>query len=122
MKHILLLAFASVSLLAADATGKWTGTLTLASPSGGESPGPALLILQQTGSKLTGTAGPDADSQLPIQNGTTENGTLTFELAPNGGPVMKFVLKQLGDEIKGDVEGERAGQKQTAKLAVKRDK
>jgi hypothetical protein len=122
MKPILVLVFAAASLLAADATGKWTGTLTIVSAYGGDNPGPALLVLQQDGAKLTGTAGPDVNSQLPIQNGKAENGTLTFELAPASGAIIKFVLKLDGDEIKGDIEGDRGGQKQTGKLAVKRDK
>jgi hypothetical protein len=122
MGRILLFAMAAVNLLAADATGKWTGTLTIATAYGGENPGPAYLVLQQDGKKLTGTAGPNAGEQLPIQNGAAEDGRLTFEIAPQGGAVIKFVLKQDGDEIKGDVEGDRGGQKQSAKLAVKRDK
>ena len=35
---------------------------------------------------------------------------------------MKFALKLEGEEIKGDVSRERDGQKQTAKIAVKRIK
>jgi hypothetical protein len=122
MKPILFLMFTAASLLAADATGKWTGTLTIVSAYGGENPGPALLVLQQDGPKLTGTAGADVNSQLPIQNGAAENGRLTFEIAPPSGAIIKFILKQDGDEIKGEVEGDRGGQKQTGKLAVKRDK
>jgi len=118
MKHILLLTFAAVSLMAADATGSWSGTLTTPDK---DDPGPALLILKQEGIKLTGTAGPDANEQHAIENGKAENGTITFELPRENG-VMKFTLKQEGDEIKGDITRERDGEKQTAKLAVKRDK
>jgi hypothetical protein len=35
---------------------------------------------------------------------------------------MRFNLKHEGDEIKGDVTRERDGEKQTGKLAVKREK
>ena len=118
MKHILLLTFAAVSLMAADATGTWTGTLTAPDRS---DPGPALLVLKQDGVKLTGTAGPDASEQHAIENGKAENGSLTFEVPRENG-VMKFTLKQEGDEIKGDITREREGEKQTAKLAVKREK
>ncbi len=120
MKTILLLAFAAASLFAADATGKWIGTLTPVGEGGG-SGGPALLILKQDGTKLTGTAGPDASEQHDIQNGKAENGNLTFDL-PAGPGVMKFALKQTGEEIKGDITAEREGQKRSATLVVKRDK
>ena len=77
-------------------------------------------MLKQEGSKLTGTAGPNAGEQHPMQEGKAENGSLTFELAAGSG-MMKFKLKQEGDEIKGDVTRERQGEKKTAKLAVKRE-
>ncbi len=119
MRPILLLLLATAGLLAADATGTWTGTLTPSSPEG-EQPRPAHLVLKQEGTKLTGTAGPDASEQHPIENGTAENGKLTFEV--QSGTVMKFNLKHEGDEIKGDIKRERDGRLQTAKLAVKRQK
>ena len=117
MKYMILLTIAAASLIAADATGKWTGTLTT-----DEKPGPALLVLKQEGSIVTGTGGPDAGEQHAIQNGKAENGNITFELLSTGGRILKFVLRQEGDEIKGDVTRERDGQTQRARLAVKRDK
>jgi hypothetical protein len=36
--------------------------------------------------------------------------------------MMKFVLKQQGEEISGDISAERDGQKMNAKLALKREK
>ena len=115
MTHVLLLALATVTLTAADATGTWTGTLT---PADGQ-PSPAHLVLKQDGETLTGTAGPNSGEQRPIRNGRAENGTLTFEVA-NDETVMKFTLKQDGEEITGDITREREGQTQRAKLAVKR--
>ena len=117
MKYVLFVALAAVSVVAADATGKWTGTLT---PSDGQ-PRPAHLVLKQDGVKLTGTAGPDESEQNQIQNGKAENGKLTFEVAA-GEAVMKFALKQDGDEMTGDITRERDGQMQTAKMTVKRVK
>jgi hypothetical protein len=119
MKHIFLAALAAVGLMAADATGKWTGKLIVPS-SDGEQDRPAHLVLKQTGATLTGTAGPDAGEQHPLQNGKAENGVLTFEV-PTGETVMMFTLKHEGDEIRGTITRERDGQKQTAKLELKRD-
>lgn len=117
MLHLLLIAVTSLALTAADATGKWSGNLTIADGDG--QPRPAYLVLKQDGDKLSGTAGPDANEQHPIQNGKVENDTLTFELA-NENSVMKFRLKQEGDAITGDITRERDGQTQAAKLSVRR--
>lgn len=117
MKYILALALTAMGLLAADATGTWTGTFA---PNGQEQ-GPAQLVLKQDGAKLTGTAGPGPNEQHEIQNGRSEDGKITFEVATGSG-TMKFILKQNGDEIKGDVSREGEGQVQTAKVAVTRSK
>jgi hypothetical protein len=118
MRNLCLLALTAVSLLGADATGKWTGNLIVGSD-GGERTMPAQLVLKQEGTKLTGTAGPNDGEQHPIEKGKVEDGTLTFEV-PTGETVMKFSLKQDGDSIKGTITREREGQTQTAKLEVKR--
>jgi hypothetical protein len=121
MKYVLCLILAAVNLVAADATGKWTGTLTVRTPEGSERAMPARLELKQEGAKLSGTAGEDASDRHPIENGKAEGGRLTFEVS-TGETTMKFALNHEGDEIKGDITRERDGQLQTAKLAVKRDK
>ena len=115
MKQLLILLVAATSLLAADATGTWTGTFT---PSGKEE-GPALLVLKQQGTALTGTAGPNSDEQREIQHGKVENGVLTFEISGEEA-TMKFVLHQKGDDLEGEATRESDGQHQTAKLAVHR--
>jgi hypothetical protein len=120
MKHIILLAFAAASLLGADVTGKWTGSLIVPAPEGGEQARPAHLVLKQDGAKVTGTAGPNATEQHEIQNGKIEDGNLTFDVA-TGETTMKFSVKHEGDEIKGTITRVRDGETQTAKLAVKRD-
>ena len=117
MTRLVVIALAAATLVAADVTGSWRGTLT---PDGGDA-GPALLILKQEGNALTGTAGPDENERHPISKGTVDNDTVAFEVETPGG-VMKFALKQKDDELTGDVTRERDGQQQTAKLAVKRTK
>jgi hypothetical protein len=108
-------------MIGADATGSWTGTLTETTAGDGK-PGPAHLVLKPDGAQLTGTAGPDASSQVPIADGKVEGSSLTFSVVQGNGPVMKFTLKLEGDEITGDVRGEGAGHTRTAKLSVRRDK
>ena len=121
VKHLFLTIVAAASLMAADATGRWTGTMTTNSAADGPSERPAYLVLKQAGTELTGTAGPNSDHQMPIQNGKAVDGALTFEV-PAGAGVMRFKLKQAGDEIQGEITRERDGQSDTAKLAVKREK
>ncbi|MBX5496563.1 MAG: hypothetical protein IRZ15_14615 [Bryobacteraceae bacterium] len=118
MKSIFLLMIAAVPLIAADVTGKWSGTLTVSTPDG-EKPGPAYLVLKQEGAAVTGTAGPNEEEQYAIQNGKAEDGKLTFEVGRDD-RVMKFVLRYESDEIKGDVSREHEGKLQTGKLAVRR--
>ena len=123
MKTLLLLALSSalsLSAWAAELTGTWTGDL-VAQRDGEERKSTAHLVLKQEGSKITGTAGPNADEQHPILKGRIEEGKLLFEVEREGG-VISFVLTQENDEIKGDITMQREGGTRTAKLSVKRQK
>jgi hypothetical protein len=120
VKQLILITLAAAALMAADATGKWTGTLTVTTDEGTPKPGGAYLVLKQEGNKLTGTAGPAVNEQRPLQNGKTEGGKITFELA-TGPKLMRFTLQHEGDVITGDVTQEHGGETRTAKLAVKRE-
>lgn len=116
-KILTLFALAACTLAGADATGKWSGNLSMQAPDGAAQTRPAYLVLKQEGAKLTGTAGPSADEQYDIQDGKAEDGRLTFTVAQNG---MNFSLKLDGDEITGEITRERNGETQRAKLEVKR--
>jgi len=118
MKPLLLFILAAVSLIAADATGTWTGSLIIVQD-GAEQSRPAHLVLKQEGTKVTGTAGPDESEQHVIKNGEVSDGTITFSV-PREEFDMKFTLKQDGDEIKGEITRERNGRRETAKVILKR--
>lgn len=118
----LVLFLFSGALLAADASGRWIGSFTMTARDGESHPGTALLMLKQEGAVLTGTAGPNENDQKTIQHGKAEEGVITFTLEPHEGAVMRFTLKQAGDEMTGDIRGEREGEAMTAKLVVKREK
>src|ERR1041384_7588873 len=108
MRRTLMIFLACVfTLTAADVTGKWTGTFT---PDGGDQ-GPALLILEQKGESLTGTAGPDDSQRFDIINGKVTGDTVTFQ-TDSGNSVMKFELTLKGEGLSGQVSRERDGQKQ----------
>ncbi len=115
MRLITLCLLAAATSLAADSTGKWSGTIQVP-----DRTVPAYLVLKQEGTTLTGTAGPSAENQNPIRNGKVEDGKLSFE-APAGNATMKFVLEQKGDELAGDVTRDRDGQTETAKIQLKRE-
>jgi hypothetical protein len=91
MKLMASVVFVStaVTLIAADATGTWTGTFV---PTGPEA-GAVHLILKQEGTKLTGTVGPRAEDQHEIQNGKAIDGKLTFDVVVKDA-TMKFMLHQ----------------------------
>lgn len=120
IRSFVLFILTAATLLGADVTGKWTGTLTPVGDGGGQS-FPTLLVLKQEGAKLTGTAGPDASEQHAIQSGKVEGANVTFDLTAGGG-ALKFVLKLTGDQMTGDATRESDGKKQSAKVALKRDK
>ena len=118
MSHLLLALITAVTLLAADLTGTWKGTLT----PDGRDPGPALLVLQQDGTSVTGTVGESEDTDRhPIRSGTIQGDLVTFDIEMAEGS-MKFELRLKGDELTGGVTRERDGQTRKAMLAVKRSK
>ena len=122
MKRILvcfLLAVAAAAIaMAADVTGKWTGTLT---QENGEAH-TALLVLKQDGAAITGTAGPDENEQLPIQTGKIDGNKVVLEISPNEGAIYHLELVLDGDHLKGDVTAKRDDETMTAKLDVSRTK
>ena len=105
------------ALTAADVSGKWTGTFA---PEGGDE-GPALIILEQKGDTITGTAGPDENQRREISNAKLIGDKLTFDIGREDGS-MKFVLTLKGEELSGQASREREGQRQTAAVKVTRTK
>lgn len=110
MKKILVCSFLSVAMAlvaaAADVSGKWSGSLT---PEGGQSNG-AFAVLKQSGSTITGTAGPDEGQQWPDLKGTIRGDKVTVEVkSPEDGTVYKCDLVLMGDHLKGEVSATGSG-------------
>jgi hypothetical protein len=114
----LLIALFAMTAFAADVTGKWSGTFA---PEG-ENPSGAFVVLKQSGTTLTGTAGPDAEQQWPITNGKIQGNKITGEVASPEGMVFKMDLTVTGDQIKGEVNATRDGQPMKAKVELTRQK
>jgi hypothetical protein len=116
----LILALA-ITAAAADVTGKWSGTFTVTGPDGsaGES-NPAFLILKQSGSTLTGTAGSDEAEQFPIENAKIENNKITGTVNPSDGATYTVSLTVDRDRITGEVTVSQGGQTMKGKIELKR--
>ena len=114
----LLIALFAMTAMAADVTGKWKGSFA---PEG-QDPSGAFAILKQSGTTLTGTAGPEEDRQWPLVNGKVVGNKVTGEVTSPDGIVFKLDLMLEGDHLKGDVNGMRDGQPMKAKIDLTRVK
>jgi len=120
MIRFALLLFLSVVALAADLTGKWSGTFDEILPDGSaKSIGGAYMDLKVSGETVTGTAGPDEAHQNAISNGKLAGNKLTFEVAQGQG-ILRFDLTFDGESIKGRVAAERDGERKAGRVDLKR--
>ncbi|HEX6971424.1 MAG TPA: hypothetical protein VF234_04335, partial [Limnochordia bacterium] len=108
----------TMTALAADATGKWSGSFA---PEG-QNPSGAFVILKQAGTALTGSAGPDEGEQWPLKNGKIVGNKITGEVTSPDGVVYKLDVVLDGDHMKGDVSASREGQAIKAKIELTRQK
>ena len=113
-----LFAMFAMTALAADVTGKWTGSF---SPEG-QDPSNATVILKQTGTSVTGSAGPDEGQQWPLTNGKLVGNKLTGEVSSPDGMVFKLDLTLDGDRITGEVAMTHDGQTMKGKIDLTRAK
>ena len=111
----ILLLFVSTAV-AVDLSGKWSGTFRA---TGADHDVPQLFILKQDGSKLTGSGGPDASEQYPIENPRIDDDKVTFEIT-TGEWKFRYQLKISGAHLTGDLELTSAGSRRTAKVALNR--
>jgi hypothetical protein len=118
LAYALLLCLAAMTAMAADVTGKWSGTI---SPEGHD-PSNAYLIVKQSGATLTGSAGPDEGQQWPLTNGKIEGNKITGDVTSPDGVVYKVELTVDGDRMTGRATAIRDGETMKAKLELSRVK
>ncbi len=114
----LLLAAFGMTALAADATGKWSGSFKTDDGNTNS----AFVILKQDGTTITGSGGPDESQQLPIEKGKIEGNMVSGEVTTPEGIVYKLNVKLDGDTLAGDLTATGGGQTLKAKIELTRVK
>ncbi len=118
MKKFALLLVLSAFTLLADVTGKWSG---VARTGDGEEQ-TVFLIFKQDGNTLTGSGGPNEETQRAMESGTVEGDRLKFKVPASKG-VIWFDLKTVGDEINGEAQFKKDdGDAMLVKVALKKVK
>ena len=129
MKTLATIAFLVLTMVPAHAqtkptlTGKWTGTMTRTAPDGTSQAIPWMLDLTQKGKVLTGTAGPSAERQWPIEKDGAVNGSkVTFKVQQLDGakPMRTFTLALVKGRLQGEMLAEAQGQSFTTKVDLGR--
>jgi hypothetical protein len=105
-----------------DLSGKWTGKMTRTAPDGATQAIDFMFELKQKGKTLTGTVGPNAERQWPIEKGTADGGNVKFQVQQPDGPMRTFTLKLVKDRLQGEMLAEMDGKSFTAKVDAGRDK
>jgi hypothetical protein len=108
----------TASALAADATGTWKWTIER----NGQTRD-VTLKLKQEGAKLTGTISGRDNTEIPIEEGKVEGDDVSFRVVRefNGNRFVQEYRGKLGaDAIKGTIEFERNGEKQSRDWEAKK--
>ena len=120
---VLLFTMAPVHAQTTSLTGKWTGTFTRTAPDGRTQSIDFMFDLTQKGKVLTGTVGPNAERQWPIEKGgAADGGKVTFRVQQPDGPLRTFTLKLVEGRLQGEMLAELNGQSFTAKVDAGRAK
>jgi hypothetical protein len=103
--------------MASDLTGKWSGTFKV---DGGDHTVPQLFILKQQGRTLSGSGGPNASEQYPIENGRIDGAEARFELT-TGEWKFAYDLKQTAPgALNGTLKLQSVNESRNAKVSLTR--
>ena len=119
---LLMLTVVPAQAQTTNLTGKWVGTLTRTAPDGRTQSIDWMSDLTQKGKVLTGTTGPNAERQWPIEKGAVAGSKVTFQVQQPDGPLRTFTLALVKDHLQGDMLAELKGQSFTAKVDLGRAK
>lgn len=114
MKTLAALAILVMTAVPAQAqttlTGKWDGTMTRTAPDGRTQSIDFMFDIVQKGKVLTGTVGPNAERQWPIEKGTVNGTKVSFQVQQPEGPLRTFTLTLVDGRLKGNMLAEMNGQ------------
>ncbi len=114
----LVLLLATAMLAANDLTGQWSGSFNRTMD--GERVDDVIhMVLKQSGAEITGTVGPDAGQQWPIQKGKVEGNKVTFEVQTPE-PLIRFELTLAEGHLKGEAKAEHEGRSMKGVVDVQR--
>jgi hypothetical protein len=114
-----LIALVAFTAAAADITGKWSGTYSFDNGNSGA----AFVIFKQSGTAVSGTAGPGEDQQWAIEKGKVDGNKVVFEIkSPDDGTIYRLELTLAGDTLKGSVTAGAGDQSMKGKIEVARVK
>lgn len=113
-KLIFVLVLLTSTVIAADLSGRWSGRFKV---NGGDHDVPQLLILKQSGSKLTGSGGPDDSEQYPLENGTIAGDQAKFQIT-TGEWKFSYNLKIAASSMSGELELTSVNDRRTAKVTL----
>jgi hypothetical protein len=127
MKTLAALAILAFTLAPATAqttnlTGKWDGTMTRTAPDGRTQSIDFVFDLTHKDKTLTGTVGPNAERQWPIEKGAVDGTKVTFQVQQPNGPLRTFTLALVKDRLQGNMVAEMNGQTFDAKVDAGRTK
>jgi hypothetical protein len=114
-KRIAVFLLCVASAAAGDLTGKWSGTFKV---DGADHDIPQRFILKQNEKVLTGSGGPDAQEQYPIENGQVDGDHVRFEIT-TGEWKFAYDLKQTQQGgLKGSLKLKSINDSRTAKVSL----
>src|SRR5688500_1957575 len=114
MKTLAAIALLALTIAPAQAqtslTGKWTGGMTRTAPDGRTQTIDFMFDLTHKGKEVTGTVGPNAERQWPIEKGVVDGAKVTFQVQQPNGPLRTFTLALVEGRLKGTMLAEMNGQ------------
>lgn len=120
MKTTVLAVLLMLTATTVDLSGKWSGSFKV--DGGDHHEVPQLFILKQQGHTLTGSGGPNAGEQYPIENGRIDRAAVQFQLT-TGEWKFTYDLKSVEpDSLRGTIKLESADDSRTAKVSLARTK
>jgi hypothetical protein len=119
---VVLAALAFAAAADVNVSGKWTGSFNINGPDGSSNPGQAVVNLKQTGTELSGTAGPSDGEQFPITKGEVSGEKVTFQVQRGENQIIRFALVLEGDRMKGEANLSNNGETGSAKVDISRVK